>query len=308
LQTNTCLWGGLYNYLVPGPTKTPARYRDPYLKGPSAQEFIEGLVEAFQPDFLVETTPGLAQRVRFDKNRVLTFEQFNEVEEHGQRKYGIDLRSICMALYDEAFRFVQRHPPRVIEPQSTEKGYELLFAAAFGEFPTVGNLAECRRHFRDALDAKEQQVEPKALHELFAPNNFYPLRAGTHHLTTHRRGWTPEPKLFYMDERAPYDIIEYWNLRALGWRIRPLPRSLAPKLTEYCEKFIMEAHRPFPHPSNACEDASFLCSQSCSFEEMQAYVSALKRPNSYHVSIDPRVPRLWEEPSVPTSMRQSSRP
>jgi hypothetical protein len=31
------------------------------------------------------------------------------------------------------------------------------------------------------------------------------------------------------------------------------------------------------------------------FNEMQAFVSTLKRPNSFHVSIDPRMPRLWEE-------------
>src|SRR5260370_971420 len=34
---------------------------------------------------------------------------------------------------------------------------------------------------------------------------------------------------------------------------------------------------------------------SSHFEEMQAYVSPLKRPSAYHVSIDPRFPRLWEE-------------
>jgi hypothetical protein len=101
--------------------------------------------------------------------------------------------------------------------------------------------------------------------------------------------------LFYMDERKPYDIIEYWNFRALGWRIWPLPRTLALSMTEYCEKFIEDAHRPFPPPSNAWENASFLCSRSCRFDEMQDYVSTLKRPSASHVSIDPRFPRLWEE-------------
>jgi len=180
LRTNACLWGGVFNYLIPVPKMLPRRYRDRYLrKNISGRGFVDGLIEAFQPDFLVETTPGLAMHVQFDRDRVLTFNEFNEVGELGQRKYGIDLRSVCRALYHEAFRFVQRHPPKVIEPRSTEKGHELLFAAAFGEFPATGNLAQCREHYRDALDGKEHEVAPDLFHELFAPDYFYPLRAGT---------------------------------------------------------------------------------------------------------------------------------
>jgi hypothetical protein len=35
--------------------------------GPSARQLIHGLLEAFQPDLLVETKPGLAGQVEFDK-------------------------------------------------------------------------------------------------------------------------------------------------------------------------------------------------------------------------------------------------
>lgn len=62
--------------------------------GPSGRQFVDGLLEAFQPDLLVETKPGLAQQVAFDKGRVLTLEQFN-VGENGQLEYGIDLRSVA---------------------------------------------------------------------------------------------------------------------------------------------------------------------------------------------------------------------
>jgi hypothetical protein len=308
LQMNTCLWGRIYNYLLPVPKRTPARYQDYYFAdsgslnlalmkgtGPSAQQLVQGLLETFQPDLIVETKPGLAQQIPFNKDRIISLDQFNAVDERGRRKYGIDLRTVCAALYEEQFRFVQRHPPRVIEPVSSEKRYGLLFAAAFGEFPARGNLAGCRQDFCGALDAKDERLKPEEFHELFAPNTVYPLRVGAYELTTHRRGWSPNPMLFFMDEGEPWDIIEYWNLRAIGWRIRPLPQSLASKLTGYCEKFIAEAHRPYPPPSNACEDANFVCSRSCAFAEMQSYVSTLRRPNSYHVSIDPRFPRLWDE-------------
>jgi hypothetical protein len=205
--------------------------------------------------------PGLTRHIEFDKDRVLTLQQFNE-QENGQRKYGIDLQSICRALYKEEFRFVQRHPPKVIVPNPTDKKYGPLFAAAFGEFPEIGALAERKQHLLEALDAKEDGVEPEALHGLFTQNTLYPLRANAYRLSTRRSGWSSGPILFYIDEGEPYDIIEYWNFRALGWRIRPLPQLLAPKLSDYCERFMVEAHRPYPAPSNVSEDVTFLCSRS----------------------------------------------
>jgi hypothetical protein len=183
----------------------------------------------------------------------------------------------------------------VIQPQPTNKRYNLLFSAVFGEFPTEGSFANCRPHFEGTLDGKQETIQPAEFHKLFARKFLYPLRVGRHQLSTYHQGWTPDPMLFYMDEREPYDIIEFWNLRALGWRIWPLPRSLAPSLTGYCEEFITNSHRPYPPPSNAGEDASFLCSRTCPFDEMQQYVSKLKRPPSYFVTHDWRFPRLWEE-------------
>jgi hypothetical protein len=64
LQINTCLWGGVYNYILPVPQKRPPRYRE-FLctdsgagmiklnlikgTGPSARQLVDGLLEAFSP-------------------------------------------------------------------------------------------------------------------------------------------------------------------------------------------------------------------------------------------------------------------
>lgn len=295
LEINASLWGGLCNFLIPIFKKTPARYNEQYFRAPRAQDLIRGLVEAFQPDLLVETAPGLGRTLPFDTSRVLSLDQFNELDQNGQRRYGIDLRSVCADWYHNTFRFVQRHAPNVMLPTPTDRKFELLFTAIFGRFPASGDLSECQKHFVDLLDAKEKVIDPLLLHTLSGANDLYPLRVGMYELATHRRGWSSGPQLFYMDESQTFDIIEFWNLRAVGWRIKAFPRSLAPKLTEFCQKFILDAHRPYPPPSNASEDATFLCSRSCSFEEMRAFVSTLKWPTSYHISVDQRVPRLWEE-------------
>jgi len=59
-ETNSSLWGGLFNFIIPLFKQVPARYREKYFKTIPAKAMLKGLVEAFQPDFLVELVPGAA--------------------------------------------------------------------------------------------------------------------------------------------------------------------------------------------------------------------------------------------------------
>jgi len=295
LRFNSVFWGGVYNFIIPVFKKAPPRYREQFLKGPSANDLMNGLTDAFQPDFLVETKTGLASEIRFSRERILSLEQLQSRDEMGHSKYGVDMRTICAALYEETFRFVQRHPPKVVIPQCSDARFELLFAAMFGEFPTTGNFADCVEDYKTALDGKDESVAPVEFPRLFGDAYLFPLRVGRHQLSTRHPGWTPDPMLFYMDECSNFDVIEFWNLRAIGWRIRPLPASIAEKMRDHCEQFIRDAHKPFPPPSNAFRDAGFLCSRSCIWDQMQAFVSELQRPADHMITVDPRVPRLWEE-------------
>jgi len=118
-------------------------------------------------------------------------------------------------------------------------------------------------------------------------------------LETRNNNWSIDSKLYYMDERSSLDLIDYWNLSALGWDITPLPASLAHKLTSFCEEFVEKSYRPFPPPSNVFHHASFLCSPNFTQSELQKFVSSLKRnpqkPAWSRIGLDLRVPRIWEE-------------
>ena len=49
-ETNSSLWGGLFNFIIPLFKQVPARYREQYFRTISATAMLKGLVEAFQPD------------------------------------------------------------------------------------------------------------------------------------------------------------------------------------------------------------------------------------------------------------------
>jgi hypothetical protein len=57
-EINSALWGGWFNFIIPLFKQVPGRYREKYFKTVPAVEMLKGVVEAFQPDYLVEVKAG----------------------------------------------------------------------------------------------------------------------------------------------------------------------------------------------------------------------------------------------------------
>lgn len=294
-ELNSALWGGPYNFIIPVFKGVPKRYRIAYMRTPVALDMRKGLIEAFQPDFLVEMNQGAASDLGFPQTRVLSYDDFLAVDQQGRRKIGTDLRSICEDLYDTTYKFVLRHPPEVVIPASEVKRFELFFAAVFGHIPETPGLKPVADMYLGALNGKRETFSPVDFPKLFHQKYVYPVRLAINGTQTRRQNFMLDAKMFYMDETSPYDLIDYWNLRALGWPIRPLPVSLAPQLIEYCGQFVKDVYKPFPPPSQGFFDASFLCSPSLKMDDLQDYVKGLARPSPDAITLDPRVPRLWED-------------
>jgi hypothetical protein len=163
-EVNSSLWGGIFNFIVPLFKQVPSRYREKYHKPISAKTMLKGLLEAFQPDFLIETKAGqaFAYGITFPSKRTLPMSDLLTRDERGRSALGVDLRSVCDDLYEKTYRFVQRHPPKVVIPVCTNDRYSLLFAATFGYLPESGELADVADIYLNALDGKRvhpQQAE-----------------------------------------------------------------------------------------------------------------------------------------------------
>src|ERR1700761_3797382 len=60
MQVCTCLWGGIYNPIIPVSSILPDAWRDPPLPEISGRALAEGYIRFFEPDVFVETCDGLA--------------------------------------------------------------------------------------------------------------------------------------------------------------------------------------------------------------------------------------------------------
>lgn len=296
IQISTALWGGRFNSIIPVFRRSPARYKDQWIGGPSASKFLEGMIDAFEPDFVVPMTADLTPAASsvIDPGRVVLPTQiFSQSDEDEPITLGVSTWEVFAHLYEEQFQFVLRHPPKVIIPKATDPRFSALTAAVFGEFPTSDRLKFLAESYVRLLDAKGAEVTAANLLTLFSRETIYPLRIGSSFLDTRQTAHFFEPSLFYMKHDSIADLIDYWNLRAIGWRILPLPREWSKEMVGQCEEFIAKvcSQRGNGHKNGVV----FVCSRSNNFDEMTKYVSGLKRPDGDRLTIDPRFPRMWEE-------------
>src|SRR4029077_15729946 len=89
------------------------------------------------------------------------------------------------------------------------------------------------------LNASKTHCTLSNFHEFLNPTNHF-LRRLTSLFIRPKclSSWLKGDCLFYIDANNALDIIDYWNLRASGWRVIPVPRQAADQ--EGLRKIILE--------------------------------------------------------------------
>jgi hypothetical protein len=147
------------------------------------------------------------------------------------------------------------------------------------------------------LDGEIKGFDPEQFPNIYDNRITFPLRLTHYELKREPRRWWADPKLFFFNENDPFDLIDYWNMRAAGWQVGALPVSLAPKLLSYANAFIHDRYeREKNHPNNVPPRASVVCARSQTSQNLRTFIATLTIPENMHVMQD-HVPNLWEESS-----------
>ena len=70
-RINTCLWGGKFNPIIPYFDQLPNWWNRGNYHSEDAKQVINGYLDFFEPDFIVEAEKGITQRFDFDSKRTL---------------------------------------------------------------------------------------------------------------------------------------------------------------------------------------------------------------------------------------------
>jgi hypothetical protein len=284
VEVNTVLWAGMFNAIVPVFKRTPANWRTTW----TATEIVRGYLDAFEPDFVITgagvdaTTYGVPPTSTGRLDTMLTRD--------GLGKRGTDVMDVYQWRYQRDFRFVQREPIRLHLPVASSTRLSLFCSTVFGGFPGPP-LEHFSRGFRD-LGGKEVPLLAESYGETLRKSTC-PLRLGMSGLDD--PGFSgPRRAFFLLNPRSVSDLIDFWNLRALGWRIVAVPIAWIPDVAPRVAKTIQAEHRPNPHFNPHFHRARVLSGRSVPASVVTEFLSAVGAGTDTTL-VQSLLPRLWDD-------------
>jgi hypothetical protein len=255
MQACSCLWGGLYNPIIPLCSTIPDIWKSIPELAPTGVQLASGYMNFFEPDVYVQATADLPPElnisdveIEFDSRRLVKLGSLLEEDsERDESPVGLSIFGAYKSLFDQEFRFVLRHPPKVAIFKDRSPDNQAFTECAFGAFPTAGRFASLAEAYRDAFQPEELESNAASWLRVFEQQYRCPL-SFTRHGIERGLGFSGlgEPILFVIDPSSGFDLLDFWNLRLFHKYVLPIHVGWFEELAPFMRDFITQNHRPLP--------------------------------------------------------------
>lgn len=306
IRLSSTLWGGDYFPIIQLHKRMPATWREKPLKTPSAKSIILGYIEAFDPDIFVQFSKSIPQYISETGIEIIKPDEiWRDLDEDRNLspKFGIGLFEILNEVFEENFKFKAKYPIKIIFPKFPQR-FSLFWASVFGDIPNKLTPL-LKAHYYEPLEISNPNFKVENIGELIDGKVLFPRRITHHGINSFSRsGFRRDAYVFFMNATKVEDVIDYWNLRAMGKSVLPVPKQLKenPELKKVVVDFLKTHRKHWRHNPQVCDYASIVRARSCTMEEMQEYAKTLKiKQNPKDTSNDPFFalqhwyPRVWDE-------------
>ena len=303
IEINTFLWGGVYNPIIPTYKELPAEWQDAhYDKSPSAQELVSGYLDNFDPDYVVLMGECVDYGIDVgDFNKLKDGSEILEsVVTEGVPTYGIGLFDVLSCFFEKELKFQRKHPLDIWIPQLSGD-FDLFFTSVFGKLPeSIETIFWERVAYH--LEAKKIDCSTENYIELLEFSKIF-FRRMTRLYLTHRGNY--DECVYFLDVTEPIDIIDYWNLRAVGWNVLAVPKQFSQEDTvQKCIQSLIEQNYERPYSKYSFHrPITLLKSRSISENQLEQFVDSFdnslfeihEKDKGPKYSIQTMYPRMWNK-------------
>ncbi len=296
IHLNSLLWGGMFNPLIPCYKKLPKNWEE--IKGnySTASKVINGYIDGFDPDYLVNISDITTELISFDLGRIITYDDIIAgFKEDMEPNFGTGIFGITRQFMYDEMRFIRRDGLKFLRPKLS-KNHNLFLSSIFGELDSYEK--DLYEDYLSDIEIIENDVDITNYWEYLSPKYYYSRRIGRTYLEQR----PTNSVLFYLDATNTLDVIDYWNLRAAGWKVYPVAKQAEEEngLYTMCEKVIEMAHRPHRNNKNIYHHTNIIKSRSTTKKEMSDFNKKINI-NKHDIQTKPKVslqhwyPRIWDE-------------
>lgn len=298
-ELSASLWGGIYNPIIPTFSRIPKVWNERGgVFGYTSKTILKGYVDAFDPDFLIPL--GNCKKMKLDYLGRDIVDESNLVVSitDGTPNYGVGIFETLKGFFYKELKFERRYPIDFIFPILPKKN-KLFFQSVF-TVPSKEIQDVLNEHWREPLGAKDVEISPENYLEKML--SFYTRKLMRFDIESkNNSGWHKGECIFILDAGNNHDIIDYWNLRAMGWSVLPIPiQSMHNKsVIKEAQKFIEENSGKGRY-NNVYYHCTLMKSRSVEEKDVREFAGSLtlkpdKDAHGSRFSIQHWYPRIWDE-------------
>ena len=293
IEINTFLWGGMYNPIIPTYKRIPQNWEGLPSKNLSAQNIIAGYLDNFDPDYVVpmgecaEFSIDIGHRQKIDNaSQILA-----TTEAWGITSYGVSIFEILNYLFEDKLSFQLKYPLDICIPRFSTPFHSFL-ASVFGKLPENFDNIFWENRAR-TLEAKKVKYSDLIYTEFFNDQNLFFTRMTKLYLKPENH---QKRCIFFLDATKPLDIMDYWNLRAIGWHVFPVPKQFmrSDKTKLPILDFIQKNYLPRDLNPAIYSLTTILKSRSASEDEHRRFCGLFEEAKVVSKTSYPRVWNQWE--------------
>ncbi|MES2824953.1 MAG: hypothetical protein V4732_15215 [Pseudomonadota bacterium] len=249
MRTNACLWGGLYNPIIPIFSNTPKEWKEQHHHSLNGKAVAEGYIKFFEPDVFVEAENGLLEKAglgsfrkdRFDSS-VVSLEQFFDTEYRGFHipRFGQTISDVIDNAYQSERRFNLRDEYSTIYPELPNDAFSEL---CIGVYPDNKKIDYFKLHYHEVFRPTTEPSTAKTWLKIFGKECVSPFSVTSSHFDVIRNSRN-DPVIFVFDPEKTTDLIDAWNLRIESSQVFLVPILWFSDLSSSLIKFIESNFRP----------------------------------------------------------------
>lgn len=301
IEVNTFLWGGMFNPIIPTFERIPKVWRHKPLGDSKSKKILAGYLDAYDADYVVPLGKCCGRTLDVGNRRVISSSEILAgVEEDGIPQYGIGLFEVLQHLIAKELKFVRRKPLDIRLPDCGKR-FRHFLASVFGSLPRNINTIFVNK-FEKLLGGTRVPCSKSNYPKFLTERNLFFIRLSSLYLRPPPQTWLRGPCIFFCDAAKAMDVIDYWNLRAVGWDVIPVPRQSAEfdSVKQFASAFIESNFFPDRFNPQIYHNTTLLKSRSVSDDELKQFAKSLKVPPSDKAG-EPKLvrqhwyPRIWSE-------------
>lgn len=223
VRVSSSLWSGSYFPIFPIYKRFTRDFRIEYRLTEKPIDFYSKSIENFDPDYVVvdeNLDTKFIEKIKGDRVSI----SLGELEESifsSESKYGISIDDILISLKETEFKFERNDDLRIVLPKVGRN--DLLTATLFGS----ANNSYINK-LKSIPFPKKYISFPKISRRNYSvfsnKNSLHFLKVCDKDI--HPIGnpfWTSQTAIYILDPNRLNDLINFWNLRALGWYLIAVP-------------------------------------------------------------------------------------